>query len=631
MSEKKKGIDFKRFLSRLTVFDYIAIAVFLGAVIWYCLVLKTGIAMPDESFYYTITKRLTMGDNLFVDEWQVSQLSSILQYIPYRLYTLIAGSTQGVIVFMRAIAGTVALVLYWFVYIKLRKHRLFAVLIAFPYAFWFPGAILTLSYYTLPFYILIVVYLILFMNEKPLPWWKLVVAGLLYSCVVLAQPIFAIVYFVFSILCLVHRLKPKFLANYDFALNAKLWKGVTLGCLIAFVVVVGAIAIKGGVANIMQTIPELFTDSEYEFSSGSLFKKVFAKLGEALKFYGIWTVAGAIIACVFAAVQQRSFRDNKNFKAGIFISAGVLFAVQIIYAFITIYSSFKQNRFEIIPYYFYFFSIPTALFGLTCYLLCEKKNPRIFVFWVTSFFVSVLCTFTSEIHMSICGPLNQVTMLLCLKELWDESVMKTKTKSGKKKAVESLKKEERVFFKSVRTIAAISVAALICWCCYDAYVQVFSPSVEVIINRYSVSEMNQTIEKGPHKGIKTTAKVKEDYENTLADLDTIYADSDGKALYVATLKPACYLYLDLPIGTYSTWYVEEDSQTRQLRYWELHPEKKPKYCYIPYNYAYLYNNEVYGEISKERADEKLAFYKSISDCTVTKGRAGYIVKIEKWK
>ena len=124
--------------------------------------------------------------------------------------------------------------------------------------------------------------------------------------------------------------------------------------------------------------------------------------------------------------------------------------------------------------------------------------------------------------------------------------------------------------------------------------------------------------------------MKEIWEAVFSDLDQIAADSDGQPFYVAGNCPVYYLYLDLPCGAYSTWYVEADSETRQLRYWELHPERRPKYYYIP-----LYWDSTYFTVTwqseRDRMEEKLQFIQNIAECDVQKGNAGYIVEILQWK
>ena len=214
--------------------DIAALAVFLMLGLWFIYVIPRGVNVSDESFYYTIPQRLTMGDRLFVDEWQVSQLTSLFHYFPYRFFLFITGSNEGIILFMRALAVVIALFMYWLVYIKLREYGLWGMMVAFLLSVYFPAGVLALSYYTIPVYAMMVVCLMLFLSKKELRLWQLSLVGLSLACAVLAQPVFVVMYFFFSVLCLVRTKKEVFLQKYSFVLNSRVWKGLTIGCLISF-------------------------------------------------------------------------------------------------------------------------------------------------------------------------------------------------------------------------------------------------------------------------------------------------------------------------------------------------------------------------------------------------------------
>ena len=182
----------------------------------------------------------------------------------------------------------------------------------------------------------------------------------------------------------------------------------------------------------------------------------------------------------------------------------------------------------------------------------------------------------------------------------------------------------------LQTAIVICACAVIFWGSINVYPEGIRPYVETIASTLPRTGFTETINKGPHKGIKTTREMKAIYEDILADMDEISFDSNGQPFYVAGICPFYYLYLDLPIGTYSTWYVEEDSETRQLRYWELHPEKRPKYYYIPLYADSLCFTKTW-EQEQDRIYGKLRFIQNIAECSFKKGRAGYIVKITAWK
>ena len=639
MSNTANDIVRKRSWSHLKPQDYGALVLFFGLLIWYFYIIRLGISIPDESFYYTITERLAMGDSLFVDDWSVAQLATLFLYLPYRLFVYVTGSTQGLILCMRYLAVAVAMVLYWVVYIKLRKYHIFGIVAAFLLSIYFPANLLQLSYYNIPAFIMTVVCLMLFLEKKALSMRRLILIGLLFSGAVISQPTFVLIFIAFSIFCLVRKFKAQVLEEYDFVLNGKVWRGITIGCLIAFVLVVGAIVIKGGFANIIQTIPELFTDSEYDlsFGSGGHFALAFEKIGMAFEFYGTWFVGGALVICVIAALYRRKFYSRKDWKAILLVASCLLFAAQIIHGFVNAYISLSQNYYIEFINSAFFYSIPGALFGFSCYCLCEKKNPRIFMIWLTSVMMSAIITVSSEVNMCISGPFSNIVPLLCFKALWDEGHNLDYFKSlAKKKSprVENVQRRVPAVRKSLQIVAAIGVILLTYWGSFDFIALGINPPTEVLMNQFSRDSLTETIDKGPQKGIKTTKEIKQYYDNILADLDEIAAGADGQPVYVAGLWCYDYLYLNLPIGTYSTWFVEADYQSRLQRYWELHPNKRPKYVYIPeYVFGYNYTSNVRGERESDAliGKQTLQFFQGLAACRVTQGRAGSIVAIERWK
>ena len=69
--------------------------------VFFCWRCRYGFAEADEAFYPTIAYRLTQGDRLLVDEWHMSQLSSVLLYLPVLLFTRLTGGTAGIYLALR--------------------------------------------------------------------------------------------------------------------------------------------------------------------------------------------------------------------------------------------------------------------------------------------------------------------------------------------------------------------------------------------------------------------------------------------------------------------------------------------------------------------------------------------------
>ena len=85
--------------------------------------LKWGMADVDESFYLSIPFRMLQGDALLADEWNLSQLSAILQYPLLAIYLKIFKNTEGIIVAFRLLYVIFQTLVSVFTYLMLRKKN----------------------------------------------------------------------------------------------------------------------------------------------------------------------------------------------------------------------------------------------------------------------------------------------------------------------------------------------------------------------------------------------------------------------------------------------------------------------------------------------------------------------------
>ncbi|MBQ6119957.1 MAG: hypothetical protein IJK98_12040, partial [Clostridia bacterium] len=82
--------------------DIVALFAFFAVFSFILLRLPYGVGITDEGFYYTVVQRVLRGDRLIADEWQITQLNSLLEIIPYELSLLISGgTTEGLILHIR--------------------------------------------------------------------------------------------------------------------------------------------------------------------------------------------------------------------------------------------------------------------------------------------------------------------------------------------------------------------------------------------------------------------------------------------------------------------------------------------------------------------------------------------------
>ena len=142
------------------------------------------------------------------------------------------------------------------------------------------------------------------------------------------------------------------------------------------------------------------------------------------------------------------------------------------------------------------------------------------------------------------------------------------------------------------------------------------------VQKASWQPLDQMMERGPLKGIRTTRYMKEQYEKMMNDMEVINRVGNGP-LYVHMISTIPYLATDLPTGSYSAWIDEDSDMERLLRYWELHPDRVPAVIYVP-----LYESVHYFP-RKEDALHDLEELKELFDYEMIDGNAGLILKVNK--
>ena len=94
--------------------------------------------------------------------------------------------------------------------------------------------------------------------------------------------------------------------------------------------------------------------------------------------------------------------------------------------------------------------------------------------------------------------------------------------------------------------------------------------------------LDTEIEDGPAEGIITSQGNANAYTALYEDVSQYQNMEEGNIL-ILSVKSWMYLAVDYPYGTYSAWLAgEKDSSIDRLQsYYELNPDKKPRYIYVP--------------------------------------------------
>ena len=583
--------DYSVFIKKKKVFLFISFFFFSALTAYLFWLARRGIGTIDESQYIDVPHRLLLGDRMMIDEWHVSQFSTPLQYPLFKLYYSIWG-TEGIQLFFRYVYVVCQVAVSLFVFIRLQKQYGYIALVAsFMYCHYTILNCFALSYYTMSLMASTVICTLLFTGDRTKKY-ELVIVGLLAGAAVLSEPLLALVYFAYAIAVLIVRIIKK-KTPPDELLSVKTFLFISAGVFVSAAAFFVFIFSRAGIKETLEALPEFFTDSEYQFpvfSEGvqnmfgyDLFI-VFQKIG--LPFF-----IADLILFIAAIVDKKRARHRPFYL----LSAGVVNILTLI----TIYVRYFTDS-----YMFYVTRhIPLFIFGGLCCLLLQHKreHKRLLQFYCAGIVFSLILDISSANYTVVCligGVFSNIVVfpiaLKLLREIReyaeengknDEEKTDVKTGSQLKKAASAALACVMIFiplselcsltfekkFMLFENLFLRDFSSLMYLDPYETY-RDMSCSVD--------DKIDTVIEKGPLKGIYTAKEAADIYYLLLKDLDVIKQNSDGP-VYIFGLFPWMYMYLELPYGAYSAWYVEEDFSTRQIKYWDMYPERVPDYIYIP--------------------------------------------------
>ncbi|MBQ6165092.1 MAG: hypothetical protein IJK23_11510 [Clostridia bacterium] len=645
--------------SRFTGVDIAALVLFLilsGILIYAAFY---GGVSNDEAFYTTISKRVLDGDRLLIHEWEPSQLSSVFLLLPHFLFVSVTGSTDGLILFMRLLFVGTALIAFWYFYLKLRGRgkRVWGLLAAILFCSDFFGGIMTLNYYTMAIYATAVFCMIVFLPRDPPPRRKLFFAGVLFACAVLNTPGFALTYFAYSALVLIRSIRQKrgisTFEKYGFVINGRSWRWISAGIVFtAAMFMIGLFAfVRPG--DLMRELPELLTNSEYPMTLiGNA-----ENLKKAAEVFSVFHIGLIVLLAVPAAVlilRLTCRQPGETLRRVMFFS---VLSAALFCAVAALINGFEST--------FPYIDLPVLLASLDLCLLCGHKSRKMFCFWIMAAACAVEADYFSAVTLGDNGKLaffplfffacmNIVEMFparrrkklpevgpseeLRTEDLQTEDIQPDDARTDDiqpddrqicdpctDEAVETRKKRNA---KNIR-MRFIAVAALIAFTAAKfAYFPVVSLGNYVgFMYRYQAQKESVaivTITDGPLRGIRTVNGLRNAYDGFLEEMDLIQIGKPN-ALYIAGMYPVFYLYVDCSVGVYSTYYIESDARTRTVRYWTLHPEKRPDTIYVP-----LFDINIDSETCRAEAQEKLAFFDSVCRYKLVEGKLGYILYVTHW-
>ncbi len=575
----------------------------------------------DESFYPTIALRIINGDSLVADEWHLSQFSAFFLYLPIKLWLAIKGSADGIILFMRYLYLCIHAGVATGIYVFFRKNGFWAIAASLLFFSQVPMGIMALSYNSLfALFLLACGLLLLTIRNNPKSVFY-ILTGAFYAGACVCNPIFCGVFPLYIALCLFfaysnsrfHRqniiLSNKERRKHDKKLRELPQKKdehyIFFGkkafllfffgiCIIAACCLIFFFSTGGSLSVFAQNFKHLLTDSEHDVFESPVIA-LFDKLIHTAK--GFNTISFGLFflpLLLFVSLAVDKKRNSTTHKA-IYIFFTLALAVFYICG-ITVASIKGAGN-------IHFFSLPFFLISMVCYILTTNKNKTLFYcFWLPCMLACVAQFLASNLGLWTIGwvcAIANISGAFFAKDLFYEL---------KEKKENSL-------------LVLLSIARVII--CVGIILQL-SYNGTTIFEGISIPKTDKyrQIESGPYENLYINNKYYGTFELSLRDLDKIKdrSNEDDPVLILSDMT-WLYLYIDRPFGTYSAWQLSFEPE-RLEAYYELNPEKTPKYIYIS---AVLPRSD-YG-VSFKYAETKATVMKEMFNCKEEKLSRGILLTV----
>lgn len=560
MIKKRKANISKQSL----VFFCLFLAAF-AFMLWKC---PFGFGGSDEAFYLTVPHRLCLGDELFYDEWHLSQLSSFFTLPFVWLYRAVTGSNNGMILAARYVYAVVHSAVTLVIYLRLKKFGTAAVPTVIIFMLYTPFDMMCYSYNTIAVDALVLGGVIAgtAAEEARLPH---VISGAFFACAVICCPYLAAVYPLYLIavlLCSVLARKGKVGDRAIFT-----WcRFGFFSCGILLIVCLFLVFFfrHSGVKQVLSALPGLFTDPEHPGYS----------LWFMLKHY-VYCIVTAhslmpVVIALFAALIIAAAVDKKRGERAL------LYFVSAALCTLLCWALFVP---ELTERYFNGIMFPLAPLGLVAYILLDEK-PR-GLFWAC-YVPGVLYSFCVSASSNM-GFLV-LSMALSVADAAGISFI-----GHLARQMRALPGKKAVLGQISATLSVVCLFALV----------VTVKATHCFWNG-SPAQLNCRIENGAASGVITSEALCTDYERIYDDMQ-YYADKPREGMLVYAQETWIPLILDdYPYSGFSAWLsgLDETTEQRLALYYDINPEKYPHYIYILKNTAFAQPNidaaRVYADAEK---------------------------------
>lgn len=515
-------------------------AIVCAFLFWKC---PYGVVGYDESFYLTIPYRLVQGDALFVHEWHLSQMSSVLLYPFVSAFVALTGGTEGMYLAFRYLYTAIQAGVSLFLYYRLRNiNRFGAAAAALGFLIYAPFGIMALSYNSMGILSLSLC-VVIFLTARRTVAVQDIFAGLFLAAAVLCCPYLLLVYLYLTGAALFLRLRR------GEKIWLRRWCRVTLGSAMAAAAFLAFVFSRVSLSQLFAAFPELFKDPEHVSRS---FLSVAATYGywQLHEIEPVSLLIGAVAVGVFVWARLSGKKENlpRWFSIGAVLAA----------AFMIPFATYRGY-----PNYMMY---GINLFALYCLGLVKLPKCRE-IFWtvVVPGFIYSFC-----IHWSSNQNFFVITSAMSVSFLGSMLIVAVTAQEILKDCpVDSVGKKNLV------------AAALCCLMVVQLFGE-FWLRYSLIAREPDTTQLTHTIALGPAKGTRTTEKWARFFDSNYHVISTDPSYQQANTVLFLTFDAWMYLLDNKEFGTFSGWLnqIDDDTSQRLEAYFSLNPEKWPDYAFV---------------------------------------------------
>lgn len=371
--------------------------------------LPYGAAMDDEAFYLTVPWQLLQGSAPVLHQWNTAQLFGLLLCPLLRLYLLLNPSAEGIFLHFRALYLLLHALVSLLLWLRLRnRDRLGAAAVSLIYLQFVFRGLPCLSYNTMGVGLLLIAGLTL--GLSPGKAWEYLTAGLAFAGAVLCCPYLAVLWPLYGLAALFLAVRKK-AGVWDGVFALRSWLLFTAGCAVLAALFFLRMARYGDLRLLPGLLPMLFEEDPNHLTGALDFLRAFyTDFSTRSRFFKPILLGSALLT---AAILLDRGREKRRW---LYLLAAVGLSFLWALPYLLMYRSQNAAIF------------PLSILGFFAFLLCRKKESRLFAFLYLPGVVYWVCIdMASDLGFSSIAGASAVNMPLCvlslvqlLRELWED-------------------------------------------------------------------------------------------------------------------------------------------------------------------------------------------------------------------